>query len=255
MQMAIRTGADQVITDIATGHAGSRANGVIAELTEPARWLFARQRAARCTCSPSKRFFGPFNHSIVGAQSFAGTGLAFANRYRKRRSGLADPISAINRQSGARSARASTWRSCGSFRGLHHRERNRFMRWAPQWRARRHQTDFSKRGASSGLSSRRSIGAGDGTGALTRSPYGLGTAFIALYGSGRAASGTGRRRCAPGMIRSSRSARASSRNWASEEDQKAIDAGGSRDHQSFRRFRAEQPRAGCRRALWTDIVR
>ncbi len=56
-------------------------SGVMAELTGRRSGLFARARAARCTCSADeKHFYG--GHGIVGAQVSLGTGLAFANKYR-----------------------------------------------------------------------------------------------------------------------------------------------------------------------------
>ena len=58
MQMALKPG-DQVITGYRDhGHmlaCGMDPKGVMAELTGRARRLFARARAARCTCSPSRR--------------------------------------------------------------------------------------------------------------------------------------------------------------------------------------------------------
>lgn len=84
MQAALRDG-DQVITAYRDhGHmlaAGMTANGVMAELTAAAAAI-RRARAARCICSASRRHSTAI-HGIVGAQVSLGTGLAFANKYRK----------------------------------------------------------------------------------------------------------------------------------------------------------------------------
>ncbi|MDQ0436697.1 pyruvate dehydrogenase E1 component alpha subunit [Kaistia dalseonensis] len=85
MQMAIRTGEDQVITGYRDhGHmlaTGMDAKGVMAELTGRRHGYSHGKGGSMHMFSIEKQFFG--GHGIVGAQVSLGTGLAFANRYRK----------------------------------------------------------------------------------------------------------------------------------------------------------------------------
>jgi pyruvate dehydrogenase E1 component alpha subunit len=85
MQMAIRTGEDQTITGYRDhGHmlvAGMDANGVMAELTGRRGGYSRGKGGSMHMFSVEKQFFG--GHGIVGGQVSLGTGLAFANRYRK----------------------------------------------------------------------------------------------------------------------------------------------------------------------------
>lgn len=85
MQMAIRTGIDQVITGYRDhGHmlaTGMDAKGVMAELTGRRDGYSRGKGGSMHMFSIEKQFFG--GHGIVGAQVSLGTGLAFANRYRK----------------------------------------------------------------------------------------------------------------------------------------------------------------------------
>jgi len=85
MQMAIRTGEDQVITGYRDhGHmlaTGMDAKGVMAELTGRRDGYSRGKGGSMHMFSIEKQFFG--GHGIVGAQVSLGTGLAFANRYRK----------------------------------------------------------------------------------------------------------------------------------------------------------------------------
>ncbi|MBN9025551.1 MULTISPECIES: pyruvate dehydrogenase (acetyl-transferring) E1 component subunit alpha [Kaistia] len=85
MQMAIRTGEDQTITGYRDhGHmlvAGMDANGVMAELTGRRGGYSRGKGGSMHMFSIEKQFFG--GHGIVGGQVSLGTGLAFANRYRK----------------------------------------------------------------------------------------------------------------------------------------------------------------------------
>ena len=85
MQMAIRTGEDQTITGYRDhGHmlvAGMDANGVMAELTGRRGGYTRGKGGSMHMFSIEKQFFG--GHGIVGGQVSLGTGLAFANRYRK----------------------------------------------------------------------------------------------------------------------------------------------------------------------------
>ena len=85
MQMAIRNGEDQVITGYRDhGHmlaTGMDAKGVMAELTGRRDGYSRGKGGSMHMFSIEKQFFG--GHGIVGAQVSLGTGLAFANRYRK----------------------------------------------------------------------------------------------------------------------------------------------------------------------------
>ncbi len=85
MQLAIRTGEDQVITGYRDhGHmlaTGMDAKGVMAELTGRRDGYSRGKGGSMHMFSIEKQFFG--GHGIVGAQVSLGTGLAFANRYRK----------------------------------------------------------------------------------------------------------------------------------------------------------------------------
>ena len=85
MQLAIRNGEDQVITGYRDhGHmlaTGMDAKGVMAELTGRRDGYSRGKGGSMHMFSIEKQFFG--GHGIVGAQVSLGTGLAFANRYRK----------------------------------------------------------------------------------------------------------------------------------------------------------------------------
>ncbi len=84
MQAALREG-DQVITAYRDhGHmlaAGMEANGVMAELTGRSGGYSRGKGGSMHMFSTEKAFYG--GHGIVGAQVSLGTGLAFANKYRK----------------------------------------------------------------------------------------------------------------------------------------------------------------------------
>jgi pyruvate dehydrogenase E1 component alpha subunit len=84
MQAAMREG-DQVITGYRDhGHmlaCGMSANGVMAELTGRSGGYSRGKGGSMHMFSREKNFFG--GHGIVGAQVSLGTGIAFANRYRK----------------------------------------------------------------------------------------------------------------------------------------------------------------------------
>src|ERR1043165_9664262 len=84
MQMALKQG-DQVITGYRDhGHllaCGMEANGVMAELTGRRGGYSRGKGGSMHMFSIEKAFYG--GHGIVGAQVSLGTGLAFANRYRK----------------------------------------------------------------------------------------------------------------------------------------------------------------------------
>ncbi|MEQ1492376.1 MAG: pyruvate dehydrogenase (acetyl-transferring) E1 component subunit alpha, partial [Terricaulis sp.] len=84
MQAALREG-DQVITAYRDhGHmlaAGMEANGVMAELTGRSGGYSRGKGGSMHMFSTEKAFYG--GHGIVGAQVSLGTGLAFANQYRK----------------------------------------------------------------------------------------------------------------------------------------------------------------------------
>jgi pyruvate dehydrogenase E1 component alpha subunit len=85
MQMCIREGEDQVITGYRDhGHmlaCGMDAKGVMAELTGRRGGYSKGKGGSMHMFSREKQFFG--GHGIVGAQVSLGTGLAFANKYRK----------------------------------------------------------------------------------------------------------------------------------------------------------------------------
>ena len=84
MQMSLKEG-DQLITGYRDhGHmlaAGMSSRGVMAELTGRAGGYSKGKGGSMHMFSKEKNFYG--GHGIVGAQVSLGTGLAFANRYRK----------------------------------------------------------------------------------------------------------------------------------------------------------------------------
>src|SRR5574338_1686857 len=84
MQAALKKG-DQVITAYRDhGHmlaAGMTANGVMAELTGRSGGYSKGKGGSMHMFSVEKAFYG--GHGIVGAQVSLGTGIAFANKYRK----------------------------------------------------------------------------------------------------------------------------------------------------------------------------
>lgn len=84
MQMALKEG-DQVITGYRDhGHmlaCGMESKGVLAELTGRRGGYSRGKGGSMHMFSKEKNFYG--GHGIVGAQVSLGTGLAFANRYRK----------------------------------------------------------------------------------------------------------------------------------------------------------------------------
>ena len=84
MQMSLKDG-DQLITGYRDhGHmlaAGMSSRGVMAELTGRAGGYSKGKGGSMHMFSKEKNFYG--GHGIVGAQVSLGTGLAFANRYRK----------------------------------------------------------------------------------------------------------------------------------------------------------------------------
>jgi len=84
MQMALKEG-DQVITGYRDhGHmlaCGMESKGVLAELTGRRGGYSKGKGGSMHMFSKEKNFYG--GHGIVGAQVSLGTGLAFANRYRK----------------------------------------------------------------------------------------------------------------------------------------------------------------------------
>jgi pyruvate dehydrogenase E1 component alpha subunit len=147
MQMAIREG-DQVITGYRDhGHmlaCGMDPRGVMAELTGRRGGYSKGKGGSMHMFSVAKGFFG--GHGIVGAQVPLGTGLAFANRYRKN-----DNVSLTYFGDGAANQgqvyesfnMAELWK----LPVVYIIENNRYAMGTSVVRASA-QTDFSKRGAS-----------------------------------------------------------------------------------------------------------
>jgi pyruvate dehydrogenase E1 component alpha subunit len=147
MQMAIKEG-DQVITGYRDhGHmlaCGMDPKGVMAELTGRRGGYSKGKGGSMHMFSVAKGFFG--GHGIVGAQVPLGTGLAFANRYRKN-----DNVSLTYFGDGAANQgqvyesfnMAELWK----LPVVYIIENNRYAMGTSVVRASA-QTDFSKRGAS-----------------------------------------------------------------------------------------------------------
>ena len=147
MQMAIKDG-DQVITGYRDhGHmlaCGMDPKGVMAELTGRRSGYSRGKGGSMHMFSVAKNFYG--GHGIVGAQVSLGTGLAFANRYRKN-----DNVSLTYFGDGAANQgqvyesfnMAELWK----LPVVYVIENNRYAMGTSVTRASA-QTDFSKRGAS-----------------------------------------------------------------------------------------------------------
>ena len=117
MQMALKKGRPVITGYRDHGHmlaTGMEAKGVMAERPD-IRQLF--KGGAAHACSAKKNFFGARH---CQAQVSLGTGLAFTNRYRGN-DFCQRLISATARRTRP-GLQASTWRSCGSFGDLRHRE-------------------------------------------------------------------------------------------------------------------------------------
>ena len=117
MQAALGA-CDQVITAYRDhGHmlaCGMDPKGVMAELTGRAGGYSKGKGGSMHMFSREKKFYG--GHGIVGAQVPLGTGLAFANQYRRGWRRLPDLFRRRRRQPGPGVRERSTWRSCGNCR-------------------------------------------------------------------------------------------------------------------------------------------
>ncbi|MBB3929495.1 pyruvate dehydrogenase E1 component alpha subunit [Kaistia hirudinis] len=271
MQMAIRTGEDQVITGYRDhGHmlaAGMDANGVMAELTGRRDGYSRGKGGSMHMFSIEKQFFG--GHGIVGAQVSLGTGLAFANRYRKN-----DLVSLTYFGDGAANQgqvyesfnMAELWK----LPVVYIIENNRYAMGTSVVRSSA-QTDFSKRGASfnipgeqvDGMDVRAVKAAGERAVAWCRAgkgPYILEMQTYRYRGHSMSDPAKYRSKDEVQKMRTEHDpieqvrARLIDKKWASEDDLKAIDAQ-VRDivnHSADFAQNSPEPDAA---ELWTDIVR
>ena len=147
MQMTLKAG-DEVITGYRDhGHmlaCGMDPKGVMAELIGGSTAI-RKARAARCTCSASRRvFFG--GHGIVGAQALLGTGLVFANKYRGNDHHVSLTYFGDGAANQGRSTRVSIWPSSGSCPSSTSSKTTINTAWALQWFARqRRPTLYARR--------------------------------------------------------------------------------------------------------------
>ena len=271
MQMAIRTGEDQTITGYRDhGHmlvAGMDANGVMAELTGRRGGYSRGKGGSMHMFSIEKQFFG--GHGIVGGQVSLGTGLAFANRYRKN-----DNVCLTYFGDGAANQgqvyesfnMAQLWK----LPVVYIIENNRYAMGTSVSRSSA-QTDFSRRGLSFGIPGEKVDGmdiraveaAGDKAVAWCRAgkgPYILEMETYRYRGHSMSDPAKYRSKDEVQKMRTEHDpieqvrARLMEKGWATEDDLKKIDAEVREVVNNAAEFAQNDPEPDVSE-LWTDIVK
>ncbi|WP_029073730.1 pyruvate dehydrogenase (acetyl-transferring) E1 component subunit alpha [Kaistia adipata] len=271
MQMAIRTGEDQTITGYRDhGHmlvAGMDANGVMAELTGRRGGYSRGKGGSMHMFSREKQFFG--GHGIVGGQVSLGTGLAFANRYRKN-----DNVCLTYFGDGAANQgqvyesfnMAQLWK----LPVVYIIENNRYAMGTSVSRSSA-QTDFSRRGLSFGIPGEKVDGmdiravkaAGDKAVAWCRAgkgPYILEMETYRYRGHSMSDPAKYRSKDEVQKMRTEHDpieqvrARLMEKGWATEDDLKKIDAEVREVVNNAAEFAQNDPEPDVSE-LWTDIVK
>ncbi|ODT15876.1 MAG: pyruvate dehydrogenase (acetyl-transferring) E1 component subunit alpha [Kaistia sp. SCN 65-12] len=271
MQMAIRTGEDQTITGYRDhGHmlvAGMDANGVMAELTGRRGGYSRGKGGSMHMFSIEKQFFG--GHGIVGGQVSLGTGLAFANRYRKN-----DNVCLTYFGDGA-SNQGQVYESFNMAQlwklpVVYIIENNRYAMGTSVSRSSA-QTDFSRRGLSFGIPGEKVDGmdiravkaAGDKAVAWCRAgkgPYILEMETYRYRGHSMSDPAKYRSKDEVQKMRTEHDpieqvrARLLEKGWATEDDLKKIDADVREVVNNAAEFAQNDPEPDASE-LWTDIVK
>jgi pyruvate dehydrogenase E1 component alpha subunit len=269
MQMATIPG-DQVITGYRDhGHmlaCGMDAKGVMAELTGRRGGLSKGKGGSMHMFSKEKNFYG--GHGIVGAQVSLGTGLAFANKYRKNNN-----VALIYFGDGAANQgqvyesfnMAELWK----LPAIYIIENNRYAMGTAVTRASA-QTDFSKRGVSfnipgeqvDGMDVRAVKAAGDRACSFAREgngPYILEMQTYRYRGHSMSDPAKYRSKEEVDQMRSEHDpidmvrARLLQKKWASEDDLKKIDAEVRAIVAESAEFAAQDPEPDPSE-LWTDVL-
>ena len=271
MQMAIRTGEDQTITGYRDhGHmlvAGMDANGVMAELTGRRGGYSRGKGGSMHMFSKEKHFYG--GHGIVGGQVSLGTGLAFANRYRKN-----DNVCLTYFGDGA-SNQGQVYESFNMAQlwklpVVYIIENNRYAMGTSVSRSSA-QTDFSRRGLSFGIPGEKVDGmdiravkaAGDKAVAWCRAgkgPYILEMETYRYRGHSMSDPAKYRSKDEVQKMRTEHDpieqvrARLLEKGWATEDDLKKIDADVREVVNNAAEFAQNDPEPDASE-LWTDIVK
>ena len=271
MQMAIRTGEDQTITGYRDhGHmlvAGMDANGVMAELTGRRGGYSRGKGGSMHMFSKEKNFYG--GHGIVGGQVSLGTGLAFANRYRKN-----DNVCLTYFGDGA-SNQGQVYESFNMAQlwklpVVYIIENNRYAMGTSVSRSSA-QTDFSRRGLSFGIPGEKVDGmdiravkaAGDKAVAWCRAgkgPYILEMETYRYRGHSMSDPAKYRSKDEVQKMRTEHDpieqvrARLLEKGWATEDDLKKIDADVREVVNNAAEFAQNDPEPDASE-LWTDIVK
>ncbi len=269
MQMATIPG-DQVITGYRDhGHmlaCGMDAKGVMAELTGRRSGYSRGKGGSMHMFSKEKKFFG--GHGIVGAQVSLGTGLAFANKYRKNNN-----VSLVYFGDGASNQgqvyesfnMAELWK----LPVIYVIENNRYAMGTAVTRASA-QTDFSKRGLSfnipgeqvDGMDVRAVKAAGDRAAAFARAgngPYILEMQTYRYRGHSMSDPAKYRSKEEVDEMRSDHDPidmvrdRLLAKKWATEDELKKIDAELRALVAESAEFAAQDPEPDPSE-LWTDIL-